>query len=383
MLTREDLEKREERELAPFAAKSSRSEGRVHPEKEHPYRTAFQRDRDRIIHSAAFRRLEYKTQVFVNHEGDYYRTRLTHTMETAQIGRSIGRVLELNEDLIEAIALAHDLGHTPFGHSGEKTLDKLMRDYGGFEHNLQSLHVVSELEKRYPDFVGLNLSREVRESLVKHSTRYDHPVRSEFDPDTAPLLEAQVVDVSDSIAYDTHDLDDGLTANILAEDQLMDVALWQNAVSVAQHRHTELNGRLRIYQTVRALVNLLVTDLVNSTSARIAELGLSSIEDVREKGKGVVGFSEKMAGMKSALEEFLENNMYNHYRIKRMAMKAGRFLEEMFNEYMARPEQLPPDYQGGTGRKGTARSVCDYLAGMTDRYAQDEYKKLFHPFERV
>ncbi len=383
MLTRQQIEEREDRDLAPFAAKSALSAGREHPEEEHPYRTAFQRDRDRIVHSAAFRRLEYKTQVFVNHEGDYYRTRLTHTMETAQIGRSIGRVLELNEDLIEAVALAHDLGHTPFGHSGEDTLNELMADYGGFEHNLQSLRVVERLEKRYPDFRGLNLTYEVRESLAKHSTKYDLPRNSQFDPATEPLLEAQVVDVADSIAYDTHDLDDGLTARIITEDKLMDVDLWREAVSVVDAKSVEMNGRVHMYQTVRSLINLLVTDLVDDTSAQIAERGLSSVQDVRERGGGAVVFSEAMEEKKTALESFLLENMYNHYRVKRMAVKANRFLVELFNEYTKHPNQLPPEYQDGSGKERQAKSVCDYLAGMTDRYAQDEYKKLFHPFERV
>ena len=383
MLTREDIERREETDLAPFAAKSAQSAGRAYREDEHPYRTAFQRDRDRIIHAAAFRRLEYKTQVFVNHEGDYYRTRLTHTMETAQIGRSIGRALGLNEDLIEAVALAHDLGHTPFGHSGEDTLNELMADHGGFEHNLQSLRVVEKLEKKYPQFRGLNLTREVRESLAKHSTKYDRPVDSALDSVSSPLLEAQVVDVSDSIAYDTHDLDDGLTARIITEDQLMDVDLWRESATFVESGTDGINGRVRMYQIVRGLINLLVTDLVNTTSAEIDERGLASLDDVRKKGKDTVRFSDAMEEKKSALEAFLLENMYSHYRVKRMAAKANRFLVELFNEYMDNPDQLPPEYQGGAGNEGVAKNVCDYLAGMTDRYAQDEYKKLFHPFERV
>lgn len=382
-MTRQEIEKREERELAPIAAKSAHSAGRVYPEEEHPYRTAFQRDRDRIVHSAAFRRLEYKTQVFVNHEGDYYRTRLTHTMETAQIGRSIGRALGLNEDLIEAVALAHDLGHTPFGHSGEDTLNELMGEYGGFEHNLQSLRVVEKLEKRYPDFRGLNLTYEVRESLAKHSTKYDRPVRPELDPDAAPLLEAQVVDVADSIAYDTHDLDDGLTAGIIGEDRLVEVNVWREAASTVDSKGAGMSGRVRMYQVVRTLINLMVTDLLDSTSLQIAERGLSSLPDVRRNGRDVVAFSATMEEKKSALEDFLLNEMYSHYRVRRMAAKAGRFLAELFNEYMEHPNELPPEYQDNSGRKGQAKSVCDYLAGMTDRYAQDEYKKLFHPFERV
>ncbi len=382
MITREDIEAREERELAPCAVKSSRSRGREHSEEEHPYRTAFQRDRDRIVHSAAFRRLEYKTQVFVNHEGDYYRTRLTHTMEMTQIGRSIGRVLQLNEDLIEAIALAHDLGHTPFGHSGEDALQTLMKDHGGFEHNRQSLRVVEKLERRYPDFLGLNLTFEVREALEKHSTAYDqHPVRPEFDPDKSSVLESQVVDVADSIAYDTHDLDDGLTARILKGDQLMDVEVWREADARARASCPDENERILMYQTVRALINILVTDLVETTSGNISSL--SSVEDVRNAGKGTVRFSVEMKHKKDDLEAFLYEHMYKHYRVVRMARKARRFIQEMFAEYVQNRDQLPPEYQEWAGVEGLERSVCDYIAGMTDRYAQDEYKKLFHPFERV
>jgi dGTPase len=382
MIKREDIEAREERELAPCAVKSSESRGREHAEEEHPYRTAFQRDRDRVVHSAAFRRLEYKTQVFVNHEGDYYRTRLTHTMEMAQIGRSIGRVLQLNEDLIEATALAHDLGHTPFGHSGEDALQKLMKDHGGFEHNRQSLRVVEKLEKRYPDFLGLNLSFEVREALEKHSTAYDeHPVRTEFDPDKSSVLESQVVDVADSIAYDTHDLDDGLTARILRGDQLMGVELWREADSRARSSCPDGNGRILMYQTVRALINLLVTDLVETTAGNIS--GLSSVDDVRNAGKETVCFGPEMKRKKDELEAFLFEHMYKHYRVARMARKARRFIEEMFAEYVQNRDQLPPEYQEWADVEGLERSVCDYIAGMTDRYAQDEYKRLFHPFERV
>lgn len=383
MLTREKIEAREDQALAPFAARSSRSRGREHPEEEHAYRTAFQRDRDRIVHSAAFRRLEYKTQVFVNHEGDYYRTRLTHTMEMTQIGRSIGRVLELNEDLVEAVALAHDLGHTPFGHSGEETLNRKMADHGGFEHNRQSLRIVEKLEKRYPDFRGLNLTFELRECLAKHSTRYDNPVDTGLYPDTAPLLEGQVVDVADSVAYDTHDLDDGLTASIITEDQLMDLRLWSRAAEAVNSTDKKLNGRIRLYQTVRALINILVTDLVETSSARIEELKLASLDDVRKSARGAICFSDDMARMKGELEDFLLANMYGHYLITRMASKASRFLGEMFDEYINHPGQLPPKNQEWVKEEGAHRSVCDYLAGMTDRFAQDEYRKLFHPFERM
>ncbi|MFC1671823.1 deoxyguanosinetriphosphate triphosphohydrolase [Planctomycetota bacterium] len=383
MIRREDIEAREQRELAPFAVRSSESRGREHSEQEHAYRTSFQRDRDRVVHSAAFRRLEYKTQVFVNHEGDYYRTRLTHTMEMAQIGRSIGRVLQLNEDLIEAIALAHDLGHTPFGHSGEEALQNLMKGHGGFEHNRQSLRIVEKLERRYPNFRGLNLTFEVRESLEKHSTAYDNSTRPDREWDESSVLESQVVDVSDSIAYDTHDLDDGLTAGILDETSLMGLDLWREADSAARSSCVGGNDRIRMYQTIRALINILVTDLVHNASARVAELGLSSADDARKAGAEAVCFSSDMKKKKDDLESFLYQHMYKHYRVVRMARKARRFVKEMFAEYAQNTDQLPPEYQEWAEAEGIERSVCDYIAGMTDRFAQDEYKRLFHPFERV
>ena len=374
--------------LAPYAALASAGRGRRYPDSP-DYRNPYQRDRDRIIHSTAFRRLEYKTQVFVNHEGDYYRTRLTHTLEVAQIARSISRELALNEDLTEAVALAHDLGHTPFGHSGEDVLRELMKDHGGFEHNFQGLWVVDYLEKRYPDFPGLNLTYEVRESMAKHNTRYDEPgdrrywAEYDFDPKAAPLVEAQIVDISDAIAYDSHDVDDGLTARFLDEKDLARLALFDQALRDVEKRYGEISGVVRQRQIVRALINLEVIDVLAETAKRIKDRAISNVDDVRKNGWGVVGFSPQRAAAKKELEEFLAKNLYAHHRVRKMAIKAGRFIRQLFEAYVSEPAQLPPEYQAHAKKVGLHRGVCDYVAGMTDRYAQDEYKKLFYPYERM
>ena len=374
--------------LAPYAARAAASLGRRHADSP-DYRSPYQRDRDRIIHSTAFRRLEYKTQVFVNHEGDYYRTRLTHTLEVAQIARSISRELALNEDLTEAVALAHDLGHTPFGHSGEDALRELMKDHGGFEHNFQGLWVVDHLEKRYPDFPGLNLTYEVRESMAKHSTRYDEPggrrywAEYDFDPKAAALVEAQVVDICDAIAYDSHDVDDALTAKLLQEADLAGGALFDEAVRQVEKRYGHIGGVIRQRQIVRELINIEVMDVLAETRKRIKERGISGPDDVRRRGLDLVGFSPERAAAKKELEAFLMKRLYSHHRVKRMAIKAGRFVRELFVAFVAEPLQLPPDYQAHAKDVGLERGVCDYIAGMTDRYAQDEYKKLFYPFERT
>jgi dGTPase len=379
----------ETKQLAPYAADPAGSRGRKYAASR-DYRNPYQRDRDRIIHSTAFRRLEYKTQVFVNHEGDYYRTRLTHTLEVSQIARSISRALGLNEDLTEAVALAHDLGHTPFGHSGEEVLRELMKDHGGFEHNFQGLWVVDRLEKRYPDFPGLNLTWEVRESMVKHHSRYDDEGKSrrywgdyEFDERTYPLLEAQVVDLSDAAAYDSHDIDDGLTAGFIEEEELMELPLFAEAAELVRKKHGKLDKVLRIRQIVRVLINIEVMDVLAETRKRIKEAGLSSTDDVRERGREIVAFSPERARGKGELEKFLYDRLYSHHRVKRMSLKAGRFVTELFNAYVDEPRQLPPEYQRHIEEVGLQRGVCDYVAGMTDRYAQDEYKKLFYPYERT
>jgi dGTPase len=381
MFSRKDIELREEKELASYAMKSKDSRGRKYPEEEHPYRSVYQRDKDRIIHSTAFRRLEYKTQVFVNHEGDYYRTRLTHTIEVSQISRCLSRALNLNEDLTEAIALAHDLGHTPFGHSGEEALSKLMGSHGGFEHNRQALRMVDVLEKRYPNFPGLNLSWEVRESILKHNAVKE--VHGEFNSKDKPVLEAQIVDKADSIAYDTHDLDDSLKAGLINEESLRTVELWCHASETATRKWANLEGEHRRAQTIISLINLQVTDLIENTQKRLKELGIKGPEEVRRCPHSVADFSPGLSEMKRSLEKFLNENVYMHYRVARMSDKARRFVEELFKAFVANPKQLPPDFQAWAEKEGIHRAACDYIAGMTDRYAQDEYLRLFHPYERV
>ena len=381
MITRKDIEEREERELAGYAMKSRGSLGRKYPEEEHDYRSVYQRDKDRIIHSTAFRRLEYKTQVFVNHEGDYYRTRLTHTMEVVQISRSVTRALNLNEDIAEAIGLAHDLGHTPFGHSGEEALSELMRDHGGFEHNLHGLRVVDMLERRYPEFPGLNLSWELRESIVKHGSTGN--IITEFNPEERPLLEAQVVENADSIAYDNHDLDDSLKAGLITEDDLESVELWRYASENVEKKWNGLDKGFKKPQTIIFLINLEVTDLVNNTQRRLEDLGIRSVQDVRKCKEPVVQFSPELARQKEKLQDFINERVYRHYRVTRMADKAKRFIEELFRVYVANPRQLPPEAQQWVKEAGVHQGICDYIAGMTDRYAQDEYMKLFYPYERV
>lgn len=384
MFTRQEIEEIEIRTLAPYAAKARHTKGRVHKEEEHPYRTCYQRDRDRVIHSTAFRRLEYKTQVFVNHEGDYYRTRLTHTLEAAQIAVSIARNLGLNGDLAEAVALAHDIGHPPFGHSGEEELHTLMKDHGGFDHNLQGLRVVDLLEERYPDFKGLNLSWEVREGINKHSTPYDHASNLiELEPDKSPTLEAQVVDLSDEIAYDNHDLDDGLTSGLIKEEDLREVPLWNNIHEKITAKYPDLKGQIRKYQIIRALINTEVTDLIAESEKRIGEFKIKTSEDARAVTQRVVLFSQKLLEERKVLKKFLFDNLYMHHKVIRMADKSRRFIRELFNVYLSNPEQLNPTSKGRLGTEGPHRVVCDYIAGMTDRYALDEYIKLFNPYERM
>ena len=384
MLTSKEIESREERELASYAMKSKDSRGRKYPEEEHQYRSIYQRDRDRIIHSTAFRRLEYKTQVFVNHEGDYYRTRLTHTIEVSQIARSIARALNLNEDLAEAIALAHDLGHTPFGHSGEDALKKLMEGHGGFEHNLHGLRVVDILEQKYPDFPGLNLSWEVKESIVKHISPYDHTsTTTEYNIDERPLLEAQIVDKADSIAYDNHDLDDSLKAGIITDSDLQTVDLWRETQKKVKQKYVINNHDILIAQTVRTLINMEVTDLLENTLSMLKREGIKTVKDVRNHPGLIVSFSPALSEQKKKLQNFLFKNVYQHYRVARMSDKAKRFLEELFIAFIKNPKQLPAEYQKWIEEAGLYQGVCDYIAGMTDRFAQDEYKKLFYPYERV
>ncbi len=385
MLDRSAFETREAELLAPYAMRSRDSRGRRHPEAEHPVRMAFQRDRDRVIHSTAFRRLEYKTQVFVNHEGDYYRTRLTHTMEAAQVTRTLARILRLNEDLAEAVALAHDLGHTPFGHAGERVLDRLMANHGGFDHNSQSLRTVDLLEERYPHFRGLNLTWEVREGIVKHSTRYDRPQVFEFDADLAPCLEAQIVDFADEIAYNAHDIDDGLQSGMLDPEALASVPLWAEVFAEALRASPGASVRVLRYQAVRRLIDLMVTDLAVTLERRLAETRIETLADVRRCKPRLVEFSPEMTARNRALKTFLYEHLYTHHRVTRMTQKAERILTALFEAYVAEPRQLPPHVTRRAHEEGESmhRVIADYIAGMTDRFAVEEYKKLFDPEERV
>ncbi|MFQ5914007.1 MAG: deoxyguanosinetriphosphate triphosphohydrolase [Nitrospinota bacterium] len=387
MLTREEMEVREGRNLAPYAVRSVGSRGRKHPEQEHPFRTAFQRDRDRIVHSRAFRRLEYKTQVFVYHEGDHYRTRLTHTLEAVSLARVIARALRLNEDLAEAIALAHDLGHPPFGHSGESVLNRLMGDHGGFEHNLQGLRVVEILEDRYPEFPGLNLTWETREGILKHNVEYDSPqVRAlypELEPDASPSLEARIADVADEIAYNNHDIDDGLTSELLSPDDLEEVDLWRETFRRIRRKFPDSPMRVLKHQTIRGIINQLVTDLIANTTERIREAGIQRLEDVRACREPLVGYSPAMEDKNRQLKDFLFRRMYRNYRVVRMEDKTNRILTDLFQAYLNRQEQLPPRIYKKCQTEVPERVICDYVAGMTDRFAQDEHRKLFDPHARV
>jgi len=373
-------------DLAGYAAQSETSLGRRYPEVYKDDRPTYERDRDRIIHCAAFRRLEYKTQVFVNHEGDYYRTRLTHSLEVAQIGRGIARRLKLNEDLVETLALAHDLGHTPFGHTGEDVLNRLMSPYGGFEHNRQSLRVVENLEERYPDFNGLNLSWEAREGIIKHSSDYDLPDGSgyeEYRPDLRPTLEAQIIDLADEIAYNNHDIDDGLKARYLKPEALMKVDLWADIYARVKEKYPSLPEDRQILQTISHLIGHLIMDLVDQTRKNISEAGITTQEAVRAHSGNLVMFSSEAAARNRELKRFLYKNLYRHYKVERMRIKAERFLTMLFENYLQNPTLLPSSYQEKYERYGRERVVCDYIAGMTDRYALDEYKRLFDPYERV
>jgi dGTPase len=373
--------------LASFAMRDDISRGRKHEEVFKDNRPAFERDRDRIIHSTAFRRLEYKTQVFVNHEGDYYRTRLTHSLEVAQIARAIARRLTLNEELTEAIALAHDLGHTPFGHSGESVLDELMKDQGGFEHNLQSLRVVEKLEERYPNFNGLNLTWETREGLVKHTTAHDttSPEKLlDYEPEKFPTLEAQIIDLADEIAYNNHDIDDGLESDLLEEGALRNgVELWQEMIEITEKNFPGIHNPQKKYYAISHLIGHLISDLVKETIKNISHNKIETLDDVRNAPARLVAFSTDTARKNQQLKNFLLNNLYNHYRVKRMSNKVKMVVDKLFRAYVENTMLLPKKYQEKLEEESHERIVCDYIAGMTDRYALDEYKKLFDPFYKV
>ncbi len=379
---RKYLQKIEKDILAPYASHSDESRGRVHDEPSHEYRTEFQRDRERIIHSRAFRRLEYKTQVFINHEGDHYRTRLTHTIEVSQIARTIARALRLNEDLAESIALAHDLGHTPFGHAGERELNELLRDHNGFEHNNQSLRVVEILEKRYKNFRGLNLTYETREGIIKHSSPYDHPEVSPYHPEEQPSLEAQIIDIADEIAYNNHDLDDGLSSGLLTLAEVQDLKIWK----IATEKYTgELPGdkKIMIREIIRNIINIFVSDLLNCTLTRINDLSIKSCADVRNSNEKLAGFNHEIKTANTELKLFLRERLYQHYRVARMTIKAQKVVRELFSIYTEHPDTLPDSYQKRIEQDGLYLTVTDYIAGMTDRFALEEHQKLTDPAIRV
>lgn len=380
--SRAALEAIEDQHLAPYGLRSSQSRGRAYPEDEPGYRTAFQRDRDRILHTTAFRRLEYKTQVFVNYEGDYYRTRLTHTLEVAQIGRTVARALAGNEDLVEAICLAHDLGHPPFGHSGETTLDRLMESRGGFDHNKQSLRIITELENRYPDFPGLNLCWEVREGIVKHETEYDVADASEYEPEKRGHLEAQIANAADELAYTAHDLDDGLRSGLIEPAQLEGLELWETLRDSIGWHSSELSELTR-NRLIRRLIGIEVTDLLQATSDNLAQSAADSVEALQNLSHNVVSFSQDVAGMNRQLKDFLFENMYQHHRVVRMQTKAEIFLEELYAAYTENPRILPEEVQELSQERDFHRTICDYIAGMTDRFALQEYTKLFDPTTRT
>jgi dGTPase len=366
-------------ELAPFAAHDSQTRGRVHPEPSAAPRGEFQRDRDRIVHSTAFRRLEYKTQVFVNHEGDHFRTRLTHSLEVAQIARTIARLLQLNEELTEAVSLAHDLGHTPFGHAGQDALNACMKDHGGFEHNLQSLRVVDRLEQRYAEFDGLNLCYETREGILKHcspaNARELGELGQRFLDKKQPSLEAQVANLADEIAYNNHDVDDGLRSGLIGEDALRETRLFARHHDEVRAKYPELNGRRVVHEIVRRMINTLILDLVATTRANLDQAGVRSLADVRSAAP-LVGFSQDMLEQQRELKRYLRQHLYRHYKVMRMTSKAARIIQSLFDAFMAEPRLLSPEHQENVERDG-ARAIADYIAGMTDRYAMREYRRLF------
>ena len=379
-------------ELALYAATDAQSRGRRFKEPAPNYRSQYQRDRDRIVHSSAFRRLEYKTQVFVTHEGDMFLTRLTHSIEVAQISRSIARILHLNEDLAETIALAHDLGHTPFGHAGQDALNNCMKEFGGFEHNLQSLRTVDELEERYAEFPGLNLTFESREGILKHCS----PIKAKELGDVGqrflnkqqPNLEAQAVNLADEIAYNNHDLDDGLRAGLLTIEQLTQVELFNAQYKVVTSQYPELTGRRLIHETIRRMINELVVDLVETSQQRLTTVAPGSVDQVRAQPSPLIGFSDEMRERSLELKRFLRNELYRHYRVHRMTSKADRIIRDLFDGFMQDIKLLPPEHQNTanrfeseTGPAGRARAVADYIAGMTDRYAIMEHRRIFDPSE--
>ena len=366
--------------LKPYAAQEEQSLGRRYDEEKAPYRGEFQRDRDRIIHSTGFRRLVYKTQVFVNHEGDLYRTRLTHSLEVSQIGRTVARALGLNEILTEAICLAHDLGHTPFGHAGQDALNGCMKDYGGFEHNLQSLRVVDELEAKYASFPGLNLTYETREGILKHCSKKNARnlgrIGERFLQRRQPGLEAQLADISDAIAYNNHDVDDGFRAGLLSLEQLCEEELFSEQYQAVHAIHPGLEDRRLIYEIIRRMINLVVSDVIEQTENRLSDIKPSSIEDVRSQKTSIVGLSDETLEKHLSLKRFLNKNLYQHEKVLSMTGDAKIKLEILFDRYMSNPKQMPDEFSQRAETEDKPRVVADYIAGMTDRFAISEHERL-------
>jgi len=374
----QDLEKREKLVLAPYAQFSADSRGRKYKEAPPEWRTQYQRDRDRVIHSRAFRRLEYKTQVFLNGQGDHYRTRLTHTMEVAAISRNIARALQINEDLAETIALAHDLGHSPFGHKGEDVLNRLMKDHGGFEHNRHSLRIVEELEQKYPGFPGLNLSWEVREGLVKHYTSYDHPSKRKGFDAKSSSLEAQVANLADEITYYSHDLDDGLEAGLLNEkDMKKNVRMWAQAAKVVKKLHGALDDERRRYFTIRCIIDDQVRDVVTMAEQMISAAKVTSADEVRLQEQALVRYSDTRRELNMELREYLYTNLYYNPVVHGPNVRAVKMLEDMFHHYLKHHAETGEQFRKRARKLGWHRTVCDYLAGMTDRYVQIEHARVF------
>lgn len=378
-LVRSQIEVLEANSLAPYAVQASASRGRAFAEPESAHRTAFQKDHDRVIHTTAFRRLEYKTQVFLNYEGDYYRTRLTHSLEVAQVGRSIARALGLNQDLTETLALAHDLGHPPFGHSGEGILAELMQDFGGFDHNQQSFRIVTHLEKRYPDFRGLNLSYETREGMVKHDPGFSREFAAQYQPELWPSLEAQIANLADEIAYTAHDLDDGLRSGLLAASSLPEVAI---LVRIAASRSIELTNLDELGRRilVRELLGELIEDAIAATDAALESAQINSPEQIRSQPQPLAGHTDSVWVERQGLRSFLYREFYFHPYVVRQAGKAHTVLSRLFESYTKNPRMLPRNIQTAAESEGLERAICDYLAGMTDRFALDEYARIFDPY---
>lgn len=379
IFTRHQLEELEEQFLAPYAIRSKDSKGRKQPEDEPDYRTVFQRDRDRILHTNAFRRLEYKARVFINDEGDHHRSRLAHTLEVAQIGRSIARALGANEDLVETISLAVDLGHPPLGSAGERALARLMVDHGGFNHVRHAFHIVTKIENRYPEFDGLNLTWEVVEGIVKRESEHAPLINQDFDPKLRGHLEAQITNVADELACTANDLDDGLRSGMITADQLAGISLWEVVnESIGRRRSKDLDDLAR-HQLIRRLISIEITDLIQSIDRMIWRSGIRTVEELQKLPYNVAGFSEDMHRRNRELKDFLYKNLYKHFRVTRMAVKAERIIEALFNTFVAEPATLPPQYQKMIDELGLEHTVCEYIAGMTDGYAIGEYQKLFDP----